>query len=96
MKSYAELVKAFTTYVRPIVEYASCIWSPHTARLTKNLNLYSVELDSQSVFLCCSNLTYNVRLVKLHLDSLELPSITSFTSRLGLCIQDHFWYCLYY
>jgi len=32
------LVRAFTTYVRPLLEYCSCIWSPHF----KN-GIYKVE-----------------------------------------------------
>jgi len=35
------LVRAFTTYVRPLLEYCLCIWSPHF----KN-GIYKVEYES--------------------------------------------------
>ena len=31
------LLKAYTTYVRPIVKYASVIWSPHNVELLKSV-----------------------------------------------------------
>ena len=69
-KDPTTLVKAFTTYVRPIIEYASCIWSPHAVGLTKKIE--SVQRRFTKRLLCCGNLTYSERLAKLRLDSLEL------------------------
>ena len=39
------LMKAFLVYVRPVLEYASCVWSPQSVGKS---SLYSV--DSQNVF----------------------------------------------
>jgi len=32
-RDVATLMRAFTVYVRPILEYASCVWSPISNRL---------------------------------------------------------------
>ena len=69
-KDLTTLMKAYTTYVRPIMEYASCIWSPHTVGLTKKIE--SVQRRFTKRLPCCCDLTYSERLAKLQLHSLEL------------------------
>ena len=69
-KDPTTLMKAYTTYFRPIMEYASCIWSPHTVGLTKKIE--SVQRRFTKRLPCCCDLTYSERLAKLQLHSLEL------------------------
>jgi len=64
------LVRAFMTYVRPLLEYCSCIWSPHL----KN-SIYKVESVKRNFtkrLRGLSNLWYSDRLAALNLPSLEL------------------------
>ena len=39
------LLRAFITYVRPLLEYASPVWSPQSAGLIKPLNRFNVLLQ---------------------------------------------------
>ena len=64
------LMKAFLVYVRPVLEYASCVWSPQSVGLIKKIE--SVQRRFTKRFPCCRYMTYNDRLVKLNIDSLEL------------------------
>lgn len=45
------LTRAFTTYVRPLLEYCSPVWNPHTLCNIKKLNQFSVLL--QNVLKAC-------------------------------------------
>jgi len=38
------LVQAYTTYVRPLLEYASSVWSPHSVGLLKRSSQFNVNL----------------------------------------------------
>ena len=64
------LIRAFTVYVRPLVEYASCVWSPHQAGLIKKAE--SVQRKFTKRLPGFKNLSYKTRLARLQLDSLEL------------------------
>ena len=64
------LVCAFTTYVRSLLEYCSCVWSPHF----KN-DIYKVESVQRNFtkrLRGMSDLSYSDRLEALNLPSLEL------------------------
>lgn len=63
------LVKAFTTYVRPLLEYNTYIWSPKDVG---NINLIErVQRRFTKRIPCVSHLSYKERLEFLGLDSLE-------------------------
>ena len=64
------LLKAFTTYVRPLLEYNSQIWSPIT--VNDNFKIEQVQKQFTKRLPGLSNLTYLQRLQTLGLDSLEL------------------------
>jgi len=64
------LVHAFTSYVRPLLEYASCVWSPYTVGLVNKVE--SVQRRFTKRFVCCYSLTYSLRLTKLRIENLEL------------------------
>jgi len=64
------LVRAFTVYVRPIVEYASCVWSPyHVCDVTR---VESVQRSFTKRLPGYFDKDYKSRLLLLGLDSLEL------------------------
>ena len=63
------LLRAFKTYVRPILEYASCIWSPHLLGNIKQIE--SVQPQFTKRLLGLANVSYEDRLALLHIDSLE-------------------------
>jgi len=74
-------MRAFVTYVRLLLEYASCVSSPYTiGQVTK--------IEAVQRFLCCCGLQYSEELTKLKMGSLEL------LRRLHLCVQDTVWYNL--
>jgi hypothetical protein len=63
------LVKAFTTYVRPLLEYNTYIWSPNDVG---NINkIERVQRRFTKRIPCVSHLSYKQRLEFLGLDSLE-------------------------
>ena len=63
------LRKAFVTYIRPILEYASNIWSPY---LLKHVNLIEkVQRNFTKRIPSLSNLAYAERLAVLNLETLE-------------------------
>ena len=64
------LMRAFVTYVRPLIEYASCVWSPHSVSQIKKIE--SVQRRFTKRLLCCRGLRYSERLAKLGVVSLEL------------------------
>lgn len=65
----ATLIKAFTTYVRPLLEYNSSVWSPF---LLKDINLLeSVQRRFTKRLPCMHNVSYDERLSMLGLERLE-------------------------
>ena len=64
------LMKAFLVYVRPVLEYASCVWSPQSVGLIKKLE--SVQRRFTKRYPRCRNVACNDQLAKLDIDSLEL------------------------
>ena len=68
-KDATTLTKAFINYVRPILEYASVIWSPyHVGEIAK---LESVQRRFTKRLVGLRYLTYSDRIKFLKLDSLE-------------------------
>jgi len=56
------LMRAFVTYVRPLLEYASCVWSPYSiGQVTK---IQAVQRRFTKHLFCCSGLQYSARLTK--------------------------------
>ena len=64
------LLKAFTTYVRPLLEYASPVWSPCT--VTAISKVESVQRSFTKRLPGLNNLDYANRLCVLEIESLEL------------------------
>jgi hypothetical protein len=72
-KDSSVLIKAFITYVRPMLEYCSSIWSSFT-----NVNVNKLEAVQRNFTKHVSGLSdcsYCDRLFNLHLESLELSRI---------------------
>jgi ribonuclease P/MRP protein subunit RPP40 len=63
------LLKAYVTYVRPLLEYCSSVWSPFTAA-NKN-KIEAVQRNFTKNISELSTLCYNDRLFNLQLESLE-------------------------
>jgi len=61
---------AFTTYVRPLLEYATPVWSPYT--LSDISKIESVQRSFTKRLPGLSNLPYAKRLEALGIDSLEI------------------------
>jgi hypothetical protein len=66
----ATLLRAFKVYVRPLLEYASSVWSP-SYETSANL-IESVQRKFTKRLPGCANLDYASRLATLNLQSLEL------------------------
>ena len=64
------LVQAFKVYIRPLLEYASVIWSP--SYVGQIIRLESVLRDFTKRIPGCGRLSYNERLSLLGLETLEL------------------------
>lgn len=69
-KDAATLLRAFKVYVRPLLEYASTVWSP-SYEISANL-IESVQRKFTKRLPGCANLDYASRLATLNLQSLEL------------------------
>ena len=67
------LLKAFCTYVRPILEYCTTVWSPHHIGL--NDKLENVQRRFTKRISSLSHLSYEDRLVYLELDSLRVRRV---------------------
>ena len=80
------LLKAFTTYVRPLLEYNSQIWSPFT--VNEIFKIEQVQKQFTKRLPGLSNLTYLQRLHILKLDSLELRRLRSDLTLLYKIIFD--------
>lgn len=65
----ALLIRAFTTYVRPLLEFASCIWSPYKLSLIDKIE--SIQRRFTKKLHGFYNLSYKDRLIKLGIVSLE-------------------------
>ena len=61
------MLRAFQTYVRPILEYASRIWSPHLLGCIKQIESVQRKFTNG-----LTNISYKGRLALLHIDSLEI------------------------
>ena len=64
------LVRAFITYVRPLLEYCTPIWSPYSVTMVKRVE--SVQRAFTKKLPDMNGLTYRERLSVLRLESLEL------------------------
>jgi len=69
------LVRAFKTYVRPLLEYASSVWSP--SYVTSVNLIESVQRKFTKRLPGCLQLDYASRLAKLDLQNLELRRLHS-------------------
>jgi len=67
------LIKAYCTYVRPILVYCTPVWSPHHRGLNNKLENVQRRFTKRINGLSC--LTYEDRLVHLKLDSLHVRRI---------------------
>jgi len=63
------LLKAFVVYVRPLVEYSTQIWSPHTVQLITLIE--DVQRSFTRRLPGLTDLSYEERLVNLNIQSLE-------------------------
>jgi len=68
-KDTANMTRAFTVYVRPLLEYASCVWSPYSIKDVKRIE--SVQRQFTKRLPSMTNLSYANRLRALGLDTLE-------------------------
>ena len=64
------MVRAFIVYVRPLLEFASCVWSPH---LLKDINrIESVQRRFTKRLPGMADISYSERLDSLGMETLEL------------------------
>ena len=95
-KDVDTLVRAYKTYVRPILDYASCVWSPY--RITTIKLVESVQRRFTKRLSGYSNLAYRDRCAQLNLETLELRRLRQdllFTYKimfgmLNVCATDFF------
>ncbi len=66
----ATLTRAFVVYARPLVEYASCVWSPH--QVGRIAQVEAVQRKFTKRLPGFALLSYRERLLRLGLDSLEM------------------------
>ena len=64
------LMKAFQYRARPILEYASCVWSPYQVGQIKQVKSVQRRFAKRLLFRTC--IDYKTRLLRLDVDSLEL------------------------
>src|SRR5664279_2358547 len=69
-KDVLALNRAFVTYVRPLLEYTSCVWSPHLHKDIQRIE--SVQRRFTKRLPNMSYLDYNSRIKALGLENLEL------------------------
>ena len=92
------LVKAFNTYVRPVLEYASSIWSPTQIGLINRLETVQRRFTKRLPGI--GHLTYRERLSALNLESLEirrlrLDLLLTYKILFGMAdIDSHKLFCL--
>ena len=63
------LRRAYITFIRPILEYASNVWNPHLLKHVNALERVQRHFTKRITVLC--NLSYGERLACLELDTLE-------------------------
>jgi hypothetical protein len=69
-KDILTFLHAFNVYVRPLLEYASCVWSPyHTSKITQTEHVQRRFTKRLPRF---ADITYKDRLRTINADSLEL------------------------
>ena len=69
------LVKAYKTYIRPILDYASNVWSPYHLKYINAIE--RVQRNFTKRISSLSNLSYSERLVMLNLETLECRRLKS-------------------
>ena len=69
-KDRVSIIKAFITYVRPLIEYVSCVWTPNSVRLIRKIEAVQKRFTKRLPGL--EVLEYHERLTILGLESLEL------------------------
>jgi hypothetical protein len=67
------LMRAFNVYVRPLLEYVACVWSPY--HVTKIAQIERVQRSFTKKLLGLTNLSYSDRLSMLGIESLALRRI---------------------
>jgi len=72
-RDVATLWRAFVVYVRPLLEYATCVWSPH--RVGPVNCVESVQRKFTKRLSGYDSLNYKCRLMHIHADSLELSRL---------------------
>jgi hypothetical protein len=82
------LLKAYVTYVRPLLEYCSSVWSPFTAA-NKN-KIEAVQRNFTKNISELSTLCYNDRLFNLQLESLAFRRLVCDLVTLYKLIHDYF------
>jgi len=86
-KNPSLLKSAFSAYVRPLLEYASPIWSPHLVKDIKRLE--KVQRLFSKTILSCRHLPYATRL-----QCLSLPSLSLRRTHIDLCTCYRIVHCL--
>jgi len=90
-KHQATLLKAFVTYVRPLLEYASPVWSPST--ITDITKMESVKRSFTKRLPGLKSLSYSKRLEVLGIDSLEVRRLRCgliYVHKMLFGLVDHF------
>ena len=67
------LIKAFTVYVRPLLEYCCSVWSPHLMCLINCIE--DVQRNFTNKLKGMGNLSYDERLKILNIDRLDIRRI---------------------
>jgi len=87
----ATLWRAFVVYVRPLLEYATCVWSSHRVGQVKRVE--SVQRKFTKRLPGYYSLDYKSRLMRLHADSLELRRLRYDLIHLQGCLRSCKWCC---
>jgi len=90
------LLRAFKVYVRPLLEYATRVWSPHYNYAIDNIEAMQRKFTKR--LKGCKDMEYTARLSYLHLQSLERRRLTAnliLTYRIifglvDVCMSDYF------
>lgn len=90
------LTRAFTTFVRPSLEYASCVWSPQNSHCINMIE--SIQRNFTNNLFGKKKLSYSDRLTVLAIDSLERRRLKSdlcmyykiLNAHIDLNVKDYF------